>query len=419
MKDFLGIESVYATEILDSRGNPTIQVEVVTDAGFSGIFAVPSGASTGSYEAFELRDNDLTRYGGKGVLTSVKNVNRLSKKLKNMNVYDQRKIDELLISLDGSDNKSNLGANTILGISVATAKAASNSLGMNLYSYLGGLVGGNVFPTPMMNIINGGRHCDNHLSIQEFMIVPNENTSFAKKIQMGSEVYHQLKNILKSKNLSTSVGDEGGFAPDLSSATEALDLIVDAIRKSGYIPGRDINIALDFAASEMYNSAKDENKNGYLFWKTGEFKTTDEMIDYISDLCNNYPIISVEDGLSEEDWTGWKSLTSKLKNNILLVGDDLFVTNINRFKTGIELNVANSILIKLNQIGTLTETLDIIDFAKSKGYTPIISHRSGETTDSTIADISLATNARYIKSGAPCRGERIAKYNRLLYLENE
>lgn len=418
MKDYLGIDNVYAMEVLDSRGNPTLQVEVVTEGGFSGITLVPSGASTGSYEAFELRDNDLTRYDGKGVLNAVKNVNRLSKKLKGMNIYEQRKLDNFLIKVDGTDDKSNIGANTCLGISIASARAAANSLGLSLYSYIGGLDGG-MLPTPMMNIINGGKHCDNNLSIQEFMIVPTNFDTFSKKLRVGSEVYHSLKSVLKSKNLSTSVGDEGGFAPNINSHEEALDLIIEGIRKAGYIPGTDVNIALDFAATEMFEQAKNQNQNGYLMWKTNELKSTDEMINYIENLCDKYPIISIEDGLAENDWNAWKSLTQKLGNKIQLVGDDLFVTNKNRLRTGFELNVANSILIKPNQIGTLTETLDVINFAKSHGYTSIISHRSGETEDTTIADIAVATNSKYIKAGAPCRTDRIAKYNRLLNIENE
>ena len=418
MKDYLGIESVSALEVLDSRGNPTIQVEVVTQAGFSGIALVPSGASTGSFEAFELRDNDLTRYDGKGVLSAVKNVNKLSKKLQGMNIYEQRKLDDFLINFDDSCNKSSIGANTMLGISIAACRAGANSLGISLYSYIGGLIGGTL-PTPMMNILNGGKHSDNNLSIQEFMIVPFNADTFSKKLQMGSEIYHSLKSVLKSKNLSTAVGDEGGFAPNVSSHEEALDLIVDAIRKAGYIPGKDVGIALDFAATEMSEAAQKEHLNGYLMWKNNELKTTEEMINYIETLCNNYPIISIEDGLAEQDWASWKLLTQRLGNRVQLVGDDLFVTNISRLKNGIELNVANSILIKPNQIGTLTETLDVIDFAKSKGYTTIVSHRSGETEDTTIADIAVATNSKYIKAGAPCRTDRVSKYNRLLNIENE
>ena len=418
MKDYLGIQSVSALEVLDSRGNPTVQVEVVTEGGFSGISMVPSGASTGNFEAVELRDIDDSRYNGKGVTQAVNNVSKISKKLIGMNVYDQRKIDNLLLELDGTPNKSNLGANAILGISLACSRAASNSLGSPLYSYIGG-VNAHVLPTPMMNILNGGKHSDNNLSLQEFMIVPYGGRTFAEKLEMGVTVYNTLKKLLKLKTLTTSVGDEGGFAPNLKSTEEALDLIVEAIEKSNYKLYQDIGIALDVAATEMYNEAKKQNKDGYLFWKTGEYKTKEKMIDYLCNLTNKYPIVSIEDGLSEEDWDSWKVLTQKLGNKIQLVGDDLFVTNVARLKKGIDLKVANSILIKPNQIGTLTETLDAIELAKSNGYKVIISHRSGETEDTTIADISVATNIGQIKSGAPCRTDRTAKYNRLLNIEHE
>ena len=419
MKDYLGIKSVHAIEVLDSRGNPTIQVEVITEGGFSGVAMVPSGASTGSFEAYELRDADDERYLGKGVLEAVDNVNlEIAKKLINKNVYSQREIDNLLIKLDGTPNKSNLGANAILGVSLACAKAAANSLGMSLYSYIGG-VNSYRLPTPMMNILNGGKHSDNNLSIQEFMIVPVGGKTFAQKLEMGVTVYHNLKKLLKSKNLSTAVGDEGGFAPNLNSNEEALDCIVEAINKSGYKLYTDVGIALDIAATEMFDEAKKTGKDGYLFWKTGEFKTKDEMIDYVCDLCNKYPVVSVEDGLAEEDWDSWKVLTQKIGNKVQLVGDDLFVTNMARLKKGIDLHVANCILIKPNQIGTLTETLDAIELAKSNGYKAIISHRSGETEDTTIADIAVATNVGQVKSGAPCRTDRVAKYNRLLNIEDE
>ncbi len=419
MKDYLGIKSVHAIEVLDSRGNPTVQVEVITEGGFSGVAMVPSGASTGSFEAYELRDADDERYFGKGVLEAVDNVNlEIAKKLINKNVYSQREIDNLLIKLDGTPNKSNLGANAILGVSLACTKAAANSLGMSLYSYIGG-VNSYRLPTPMMNILNGGKHSDNNLSIQEFMIVPVGGKTFAQKLEMGVTVYHNLKKLLKSKNLSTAVGDEGGFAPNLNSNEEALDCIVEAINKSGYKLYTDVGIALDIAATEMFDEAKKTGKDGYLFWKTGEFKTKDEMIDYVCDLCNKYPIVSVEDGLAEEDWDSWKVLTQKIGNKVQLVGDDLFVTNMARLKKGIDLHVANCILIKPNQIGTLTETLDAIELAKSNGYKAIISHRSGETEDTTIADIAVATNVGQIKSGAPCRTDRVAKYNRLLNIEDE
>ena len=419
MKDYLGIKSVHAIEVLDSRGNPTVQVEVITEGGFSGVAMVPSGASTGSFEAYELRDADDERYFGKGVLEAVDNVNlEIAKKLINKNVYSQREIDNLLIKLDGTPNKSNLGANAILGVSLACAKAGANSLGMSLYSYIGG-VNSYRLPTPMMNILNGGKHSDNNLSIQEFMIVPVGGKTFAQKLEMGVTVYHNLKKLLKSKNLSTAVGDEGGFAPNLNSNEEALDCIVEAINKSGYKLYTDVGIALDIAATEMFDEAKKTGKDGYLFWKTGEFKTKDEMIDYVCDLCNKYPVVSVEDGLAEEDWDSWKVLTQKIGNKVQLVGDDLFVTNMARLKKGIDLHVANCILIKPNQIGTLTETLDAIELAKSNGYKAIISHRSGETEDTTIADIAVATNVGQIKSGAPCRTDRVAKYNRLLNIEDE
>ena len=419
MKDYLGIQSVQALEVLDSRGNPTIQVEVVTEGGFSGIAIVPSGASTGSFEAVELRDTNENRYNGKGVKQAVKNVNsKIAKKLINMNVYDQRNIDNFLINLDGTPNKSNLGANAILGVSLACCRAASNSLGLPLYSYIGG-VNSHILPTPMMNILNGGKHSDNNLSLQEFMIVPVGGKTFAEKLEMGVTIYQNLKKLLTSKNLSTAVGDEGGFAPNLQSVEEALDLIVEAIQKSNYKLYSDVGIALDVAATEMYDEAKKQNKDGYLFWKTGEYKTKEEMIDYLASLTNKYPIISIEDGLAEEDWDSWKILTQKLGNKVQLVGDDLFVTNVSRLKKGINLGVANSILIKPNQIGTLTETLDAIELAKSNNYRVVLSHRSGETEDTTIADIAVATNIGQIKSGAPCRTDRIAKYNRLLNIEYE
>ena len=419
MKDYLKIESIEALEILDSRGNPTIQVEVVTEGGFSGIANIPSGASTGSFEAVEFRDNDDERYMGKGVTRAVENVNKfIAKRIEGMNVYNQIKIDKRLIDIDGTENKSRLGANAILGVSLATAKAAANSLGMELYNYIGG-VNAKKLPTPMMNILNGGKHADNNISSQEFMIMPVSGNDFKTKLRMGVETYHHLKSILKSRGLVTSVGDEGGFAPNLGSEEEALDVIVEAIEKAGYIPGQDISIALDIASTEMYEEVKKQEKEGYLFWKTGELKTTDEMIEYLDELVSKYPIISIEDGLAEEDWSGWKRLTQRLGNKIQLVGDDLFVTNTNRLRKGIKTKVANSILIKPNQIGTLTETLDAIQMAQKAGYTAVISHRSGETEDTTIADLAVATNAGQIKTGAPCRTDRIAKYNRLLNIEKE
>ncbi len=419
MKDYLGIESIKALEVLDSRGNPTVQVEVVTQGGFSGIAMVPSGASTGSFEAVELRDKDSKRFLGKGVSQAVENVNKkIAKKLEGMNVYNQIEIDRELILLDDTPNKSRLGTNATLGVSLAVAKAAANSLGMSLYNYIGG-VNSKILPRPMMNILNGGKHSDNNINIQEFMIIPVSATTFKEGLQMGVEVYHNLKKVLKEKGYSVAVGDEGGFAPNLKDETEAIEVIIDAIKKAGYEPKKDVCLALDVASTEMYEEAKKIGKEGYYFWKTDVFKTRDEMIQYIEELVNKYPIISVEDGLAEEDWESWKKLTDELKTKIQLVGDDLFVTNKERLTKGIKQGVANSILIKPNQIGTLTETLDAIELAKRHGYTAIISHRSGETEDTTIADIAVATNAGQIKTGAPCRTDRVAKYNRLLNIENE
>ena len=419
MKDYLGIESVKALEVLDSRGNPTVQVEVVTEGGFSGVAMVPSGASTGSFEAVELRDGDKSRYLGKGVLQAVKNVNeKIADKIENMNVYEQAKIDKTLIELDGTDNKAKLGANATLGVSLAVAKAAAASLGMSLYNYIGG-VNAKELPVPMMNIMNGGKHADSGLTVQEFMIMPVGAKTFSECMKMGVEVYHNLKKVLNEKGLATGVGDEGGFAPNVSSEKEAIELILAAIEKAGYVAGKDVCLALDVAATEMFDEAKKIGKDGYYFWKTGEFKTREEMIDFIVDLATNYPIISIEDGLAEEDWESWKVLTEKLGDKIQLVGDDLFVTNIKRLQKGIDNKTANSILIKLNQIGTLTETLDAIELAKKNGYTAVVSHRSGETEDTTLADVAVATNAGQIKTGAPCRTDRVAKYNRLLNIENE
>ncbi len=417
MKNFISIINVNALEILDSRGNPTIQVEVVLAGGFSGIAMVPSGASTGSFEAVELRDNDKTRYMGKGVQKAVENVNKkIAKKIIDMNAYDQRNIDRQLILLDDTLNKSNLGANATLGVSLAVAKAAANSLGLELYQYLGGIYG-NELPVPMMNILNGGKHSDNNINIQEFMIMPVGSITFAERLKRGAEVYHTLKKVLKEKGYSVAVGDEGGFAPNLENEEQALDMIIEAIQKAGYVPQKDVCLALDIASTEMFEEARNTGKNGYYFWKTDIFKTRDEMIEYIQNLCEKYPIISVEDGLAEEDWEGWKILTDKLGNKIQLVGDDLFVTNIKRLERGIKENVANAILIKPNQIGTLTETLDTIQRAKQMGYKTVISHRSGETEDTTIADIAVAVNSGQIKTGAPCRTDRVAKYNRLLNIE--
>ena len=420
MKDYLAIEEVRALEILDSRGNPTVQVEVVTEDGSNGVAMVPSGASTGSFEAVELRDGDKSRYLGKGVTKAVTNVNEIiAPELEGMNVFDQVEIDKRLIEIDGTENKGKLGANATLGVSLAVARAAANALGMSLYKYIGG-VNSKTLPIPMMNILNGGKHADNTVNIQEFMIMPIGAKSFSHCMQMAAEIYHTLKKVLKSKGLATGVGDEGGFAPNLSSDEEALKLIVEAIKEAGFKPGEDVVLALDVASTEMYDEAKKIGKEGnYYFWKTDDLKTVDEMIEYLVDLSNKYPIVSIEDGLAEEDWEGWKKLTERLGNKIQLVGDDLFVTNIKRLQKGLDNKIANSILIKLNQIGTLTETLDAIELAKKNGYTAVVSHRSGETEDTTLADVAVATNAGQIKTGAPCRTDRVAKYNRLLNIEAE
>ena len=420
MKDYLAIEEIKALEVLDSRGNPTVQVEVITEEGTNGVAMVPSGASTGSFEAVELRDGDKSRYLGKGVLKAVENINKIiAKELEGMNVFEQAEIDKKLIEIDGTENKGKLGANATLGVSLAVAKAAANSLGMSLYKYIGG-VNAKTLPIPMMNILNGGKHADNTVNIQEFMIMPVGAKSFSECLRMSAEIYHTLKKVLKAKGLATGVGDEGGFAPNLSSDEEALKLIVEAISKAGYKPGEDVVLALDVASTEMYDEAKKIGKEGcYYFWKTEELKTEDEMIEYLADLANKYPIISIEDGLAEEDWEGWRKLTEKLGNKLQLVGDDLFVTNIKRLQKGLDNKIANSILIKLNQIGTLTETLDAIELAKKNGYTAVVSHRSGETEDTTLADVAVATNAGQIKTGAPCRTDRVAKYNRLLNIEAE
>lgn len=419
MKEYLGIENVKALEVLDSRGNPTIQVEIEVEGGFTGIAMVPSGASTGSFEAVELRDGENDRFFGKGVRNAVENVNKkIAKQIIDMNVYEQTEIDKMLLELDGTPNKSRLGANAILGVSLACCKAAASSLGMGIYQYIGGINGGEL-PIPMMNILNGGKHSDNNVNIQEFMIMPVGATTFHKAIQMGVEIYHTLKKVLKNKGLSVAVGDEGGFAPNLANEKEAIQNIMEAIEKAGYRPGIDVGIALDVASTEMYDEAKKIGKEGYYFWKTDELKTTDEMIQYLEELTQQYPILSIEDGLAEEDWEGWKKLTNRIGSKVQLVGDDLFVTNVDRLHKGISKGIANSILIKPNQIGTLTETLDAIQIAKKAGYTTVISHRSGETEDTTIADIAVGINAGQIKTGAPCRTDRVAKYNRLLNIEEE
>ena len=390
MKDYLGIKEIKALEVLDSRGNPTVQVEVITEGGFHGTAIVPSGASTGSFEAVELRDGE-ERYLGKGVQTAVNNVNKkIAKKLENMNVYDQAKIDEEIIKLDGTENKSVLGANATLGVSLAVAKAAANSLGLGLYRYIGG-INARLLPMPMMNILNGGKHSDNNLNIQEFMIVPIGGKNFKQCLQIGTEVYHNLKKVLTTKGYSVAVGDEGGFAPNLKNEEEAIELILQAIKISGYEPRKDVAIALDVASTEMYEEAKKIGKEGYYFWKTDKLKSKKEMIEFLEELVEKYPIISIEDGLAEEDWEAWRILTDRIGNKVQLVGDDLFVTNIKRLAKGIEERVANSILIKPNQIGTLTETIKAVELAKANGYRTIISHRSGETEDTTIADIAVRT----------------------------
>lgn len=418
MKDCLKILSVKALEVLDSRGNPTVQVEVVTEGGFCGKAVVPSGASTGTFEALELRDGDQSRFGGKGVLTAVDNVNKkIAKKLEGMNVYEQIRIDEELINMAG-ENKTKLGANSTLGVSIAVCKAAAESLGLQLYNYIGG-INAKMMPIPMMNILNGGKHADNNVNIQEFMIMPTGATTGKQAIQMGAEVYHALKKILKVNGYETAVGDEGGFAPNLQNEDEAFKYILEAIKHAGYEPGKDINLAIDVAATEMFDAAKKTNREGYEFWKTGEFKTTDEMIEYLKSLTEKYPLISIEDGLAEEDWKGWKKLSDTLKDKVMLVGDDIFVTNRTRFEKGIRNGVANSILIKPNQIGTVTETLDCIEVAKQNGYKVVVSHRSGETEDSFVADLAVAVNGGYIKAGAPCRTDRVVKYNRLITIESE
>ena len=420
MKNYLEIERIEALEVLDSRGNPTVQVTVELFDGSCGVAMVPSGASTGAFEAVELRDGDPSRYMGKGVLKAVENVNTIiAPELEGMNAYNQPLIDKTLTELDGTENKGKLGANATLGVSLAVARAAAESLGIELYKYIGG-VNAKTMPVPMMNIMNGGKHADSTLSVQEFMIMPVGAKSFKECLRMCAEIYHTLKKVLKAQGLGTGVGDEGGFAPNVKDEDEALQLIVEAIKEAGYKPGEEVCLALDLAATEMYDEAKKIGKEGcYHFWKINETKTCDEMIDFIADLCERYPIISVEDGLAEEDWDGWKKLTDRLGEKVQLVGDDLFVTNIKRLQKGLDLGVTNSILIKLNQIGTLTETLDAIELAKKNGYTAVVSHRSGETEDTTLADVAVATNAGQIKTGAPCRTDRVAKYNRLLNIENE
>lgn len=407
------IADVLAREVLDSRGNPTVEVEVHLEDGSMGRVIVPSGASTGAYEAVELRDGDKSRYLGKGVLNAVDNVNDIiAEEIIGLNSLDQVGLDKTLIELDGTDNKGKLGANAILGVSMAAAHAAANSLGLPLFQYIGG-VNGKTLPVPMMNILNGGQHADNNVDFQEFMVMPVGAETFHDAVRMGAEIFHSLKAVLKGKGMNTAVGDEGGFAPNLSSNEEAILVIMEAIKNAGYEPGKDVKIAMDVAATELY----DEEKKLYSLAGEGLHKTAAEMVDFYEMLLSKYPIISIEDGLSEDDWDGWKLLTDRLGSKVQLVGDDLFVTNTKRLAKGIELGIANSILVKVNQIGTLTETLDAIEMAKKAGYTAIISHRSGESEDTTIADIVVGVNAGQIKTGAPSRTDRVAKYNQLMRLE--
>lgn len=413
MRKYVEIADVIARQIMDSRCMPTIEVDVILEDGTVGRASVPSGASTGMFEAVELRDGDKEKFNGKGVLKAVDNVNNfIAEELIGMNVFDQVLIDNTMLWLDGTKNKEKMGANAILGVSLACAKAAAENLGLSLYQYIGG-VNAKVLPVPMMNIINGGKHADNNVDLQEFMIMPAGAFSFSEALRMCSEVYLSLKSILKSRGYDTGVGDEGGFAPNLGSNEEAIRIIVDAIEKAGYIPGKDIFIALDPAASEIYEDEK------YNLAGEGRVLTSEEMVDYYENLVDKYPIISIEDGMAEEDWRGWKLITERVGDRVQLVGDDLFVTNTERLQKGINMGVANSILIKLNQIGTLTETLNAIEMAERAGYTAVISHRSGETEDTTIADLVVAVNAGQIKTGAPARSERVAKYNQLLRIEEE
>ncbi len=407
------IVDVNAREVLDSRGNPTVEVEVFLEDGTMGRVIIPSGASTGAHEAVELRDGDKDRYLGKGTLKAVTNVlTVIAPAVTGMSVFEQALLDKTLIELDGTPNKGKLGANAILGVSLAAAKAAAEYVGMPLYQYIGGC-NAKELPVPMMNILNGGKHADNNVDIQEFMIMPVGAGSFAEALRMGAEIYHNLKKVLKEKGLLSGVGDEGGFAPNLETNEEALAVIVEAIEKAGYVPGNDVRLALDVASTEIYKDGK------YHLAGENAVKTSEEMVEYYEYLCGKYPIISIEDGLAEDDWDGWKLMTEKLGKKIQIVGDDLFVTNPQRLAKGIETNTANAILIKVNQIGTLTETLDAIEMAKRAGYTAVVSHRSGESEDSTIADLAVAVNAGQIKTGAPCRTDRIAKYNQLLRIEEE
>jgi len=413
MSDWTEIIGIFAREILDSRGNPTIEVETVLDCGVTGRAAVPSGASTGAFEAVELRDGDKKRYMGRGVQKAVENVNSfIAPELEGMDAIYQREIDQAMLDVDGTNNKSKLGANAILGVSLSVAKAAALAMDLPLYKYLGG-VNAHILPSPMMNILNGGKHADNSVDLQEFMIMPIGASTFSEALRMGTEVFHNLKTVLKKDGLNTAVGDEGGFAPDLKTNEDAIKYIIKAIEKAGFKPGKDIYIALDPAATEFYKGGK------YNLKGEGKVLTPTEMVDYYKNLTEKYPIISIEDGMAEEDWDGWKKLTDKIGSKVQLVGDDLFVTNTARLKKGIELEVANSILIKVNQIGTLSETLDAIEMAKTAGYTAVISHRSGETEDNTIADMVVGVNAGQIKTGAPSRTDRVSKYNQLLRIEED
>lgn len=410
------IQQVYAREVLDSRGNPTVEVEVLTESGFFGRALVPSGASTGEYEAVELRDGDKSRYLGKGVQKAVDNVNNIiAEEVIGLDVTDQVGIDRLMIELDGTENKGKLGANAILGVSMAVAHAAADSVGLPLYRYLGGF-NAKQLPTPMMNIINGGSHADNNVDFQEFMILPVGAPTFKEAIRMGAEVFHALKKVLSDKGLNTAVGDEGGFAPNLGSNREALEVIIEAIKAAGYEPGKDIFLGMDVASSEFFNK---ETKKYDLAGEGRTGLTSEEMVNFYEELVNEFPILSIEDGLDENDWAGHKLLTERIGGKVQLVGDDLFVTNTKKLAQGIEQGVGNSILIKVNQIGTLTETFDAIEMAKRAGYTAVVSHRSGETEDATIADIAVATNAGQIKTGSMSRTDRIAKYNQLLRIEDE
>ncbi len=420
MEKDMRIKEVHAREVLDSRGNPTVEVEVKLECGAKGRAIVPSGASTGAFEAVELRDGDKSRYLGKGVLKAVSNVNDIiAKEVVGMDATEQEEIDALMNKLDGTDNKGKLGANAILGVSMAVMRAAAEAQEVSIHTYIGDGEGVTL-PVPMMNILNGGKHADNSVNIQEFMVMPVGAPNFREALRWCAEVFHNLKAVLKAKGYSTAVGDEGGFAPNLKKDEEALQYIVEAITKAGYTPGKDFRIAIDAAATEMYEEAKKAGKEGsYYFWKTGEMFTVEEMVAFWEEMCEKYPIISLEDGLAEEDWEGWKVLTDRLGKKIQLVGDDLFVTNVSRLNKGIEKKVANSILIKVNQIGTISETLAAIKLANDNGMTAVVSHRSGETEDTTIADLVVGLNAGQIKTGAPSRTDRVAKYNQLLRIEEE